>query len=100
MYKWITQLIAGYVDCQKNEHKRHDLNQAPLEQWTHKVHVLCTVHIDHKGPITPTSNAKKHCLVVVDSFSRFLQVYPVANTTAIGTIKTHSHIWYSKKPAL
>ena len=31
MYKWITQLIAGCLDCQKNEHKRHDLNQAPLE---------------------------------------------------------------------
>ena len=32
MYKWITQLIAGCLDCQKNEQKRHDLNEASLEQ--------------------------------------------------------------------
>ena len=89
MYKWITQLIAGCLDCQKNKHKRHDLNQAPLEQWTDTVPFpFHTVHIDHKGPINPTSNGKKHCLVVVDSFSRFLQVYPVANTTAFETMKT------------
>ena len=89
MYKWITQLIAGCLDCQKNEHKRHDLNQAPLEQWTDTVPFpFHNVHIDHTGPINSTSNGKKHCLVVVDSFYRFLQVYPVANTTAFETIKT------------
>ena len=89
MFKWITQLIAGCLDCQKNKHKRHDLNQAPLEQWTDTVPFpFHTVHIDHKGPINPTSNGKKQCLVVVDSLSRFLQVYPVVNTTAFETIKT------------
>ena len=89
MYKWITQLLARCLDCQKNKHKRHDLNQAPLEQWTDTVPFpFHTVHIDHKGPINPTSNGKKLCLVVVDSLSRFLQVYPVANTTAFETIKT------------
>ena len=89
MYKWITQLIAGCPDCQKNKHKRHNLNQALLEQWTDTVPVpFHTVHTDLKRPIYPTSNGNKHFLLVVDSFSRFLQIYPVANTTAIETIKT------------
>ena len=93
MYKWITQLIAGCFDCQKFKHKRHDLNQAPLEQWTDTVPFpFHTVHTDHKGPINPTSNGKKHCLVEKDSFSRFLQVYPVANTTAFETKKIFSKI--------
>ena len=89
MYKWITQLKAGCLDCQKNKHKRHNQNQAPLEQWTDTVPFpFHTVHTDHKGPIYPTSNEKKHYLIVVCSFFRFLQIYPVANTTAIETIKT------------
>ena len=63
MYKWINQLmlIAGCLDCQKNKHKRHDLNQAPSEKWTDTVPFpFHTVHIDHKGPINPTSNGKKN----------------------------------------
>ena len=45
-----------------------------------------TVHIDHKGPINPPSNGNKHCLVVIDSFSHYIQVYPVSSTTASETI--------------
>ena len=54
MYKPITQLIAGSLGCHKNKHKRHDLNEASLENWTDTV--------------------------------PFLQLHPVANTTAIETI--------------
>ena len=35
------------------------------------------VYIDHEGPRKPMSNGKHHCLVVVDAFSRFIQLYPV-----------------------
>ena len=45
-----------------------------------------TVHIDHKGPINPPSNGNKHCLVVIDSFSRYIQFYPVSSTSASETI--------------
>ena len=78
MYKWITHIFAGCLDCQKNKQKRHDLNEAPLEKRIDTIPFpFHTVHIDYKGPINPPSNGKKHCLVIVDSFSQFLQVYPV-----------------------
>ena len=88
MYKWIPQLIAGCLDLQKNKHKLHDLNQAPLEQWTDTVPFpFHTVHIDHKGPINPTSNGK-----TLFSCGRFIFSIPpsisIANTTAFETIKT------------
>ena len=35
-----------------------------------------TIHIDHKGPLRPMSNGENYCLVVVDAFSRYIQVYP------------------------
>ena len=67
--------------------KLKDLNEAPLEKWTETVPFpFHTVHIDHKGPINPPSNGNKHCLVVIDSFSRYIQVYPVSSTSASETI--------------
>ena len=79
-YKWVSSLIADCLNCQKNKSKRHDLNSAPLEKWGETVCIpLHTVHIDHKGPLNPPSKGKRHCLVVVDAFTRFIQVYPVTN---------------------
>ena len=47
---------------------------------------FCAIHIDHKGPLHPPSNLNTHYLLIVDSFSRFLMVYPVINTGAQATI--------------
>ena len=71
----------------KNKQKRKDLNEAPLENWTETVlFPFHTVHKDHKAPKNPPSNGNKHCLVEIDSFSRYIQVYPVSSTSANETI--------------
>ena len=44
------------------------------------------MHINHKGPLHPTSANNAHCLLIIDAFSRLLMVYPVRNTTALATI--------------
>ena len=86
MYKWVLTLIHDCLDCQKNKPQRHDLNEAPLEEWgeTTPFH---TIHIDHKGPFRPCSNQKKFCLFIVDIFSRFLQVYSSKTADAPKTVK-------------
>ena len=85
LYKLVSHLTANCLDCQKNKQKRKD--EAPLEKWTETVPFpFHTVHIDHKGPIKPPSNGNKHCLVVIDSFSRYIQIYPVSSTSASKTI--------------
>ena len=61
-------------------------NEVPLEEWQNEKVPLRTVHIDHKGPLHPTSASNVHCLLIIDAFSRFLMVYPVRNTTALVTI--------------
>ena len=77
-YKWLTMLIHDCLDCQKNKSKRHDLNEAPLQQWGElETTPFHTIHIDHKGPFWPSSISKHYCLVVVDSVSRYVQVYAV-----------------------
>ena len=87
MFKWVTVPINDCLSCQKNKQKRKDLHEAPLQPWGGLETVpFRTVHIDHKGPLYPRSSNFEHCLVVVDSFSRFIQVYPVKSTSALHTI--------------
>ena len=70
---------------------RKDQNTAPNEKWGEDVpYPFHTVHIDHKGPLNPMSDGKHHCLVVIDAFSRLVQVYPVKSTDATHTIEALS----------
>ena len=86
-YQRIVHLIQDCIECQTNKTKRHDLHEAPLEQWGElETTPFKAIHIDHKGPLRPSSNSNTHCLVVVDAFSRFLGAYPVRDTGAQTTI--------------
>ena len=89
MFKWVTVLINDCLSCQKNKQKRKDLYEVLPQPWGSLETVpFRTVHIDYKGPLYPRSSDFEHCLVVVDSFSRFVQVYPVKTTSALHTIET------------
>jgi len=41
---------------------------------------LHTYHIDHLGPLESTSKNYKHILAVIDSFTKFVWLYPVKST--------------------
>ena len=85
--KWIRYLIEDCIECQTNKTKRHDLHEASLEQWGElETTPFKTIHIDHRGPLRPSSNSNTQCRVVVDAFSRFLGAYPVRDTGAQTTI--------------
>ena len=86
MFDWICALTADCLTCQNNKPKPKHRNEVPLEEWQNETVPFCTIHIDHKGSIHPTSAGNVHCLLIVDAFSRFLMVYPVRNTTALATI--------------
>ena len=86
MFDWICALTADCLTCQNKKPKPKHQNEVPLEEWQNETVPFCTIHIDHKGPIHPTSAGNVHCLLIVDAFSRFLMVYPVRNTTALATI--------------
>ena len=86
MFDLICALTADCLICQKNKPQPKHKNEVPLEEWQNDTIPFRTVHIDHKGPLHPPSNRNYHCLLVIDAFSRFLMVYPVANTSAQTTI--------------
>ena len=86
MFDWICVLTADCFTCQNKKPKPKHRNEVPLEEWQNETVTFRTIHIDHKGPIHPTSASNVHCLLIVDAFFRFLMVYPVRNTTTLATI--------------
>lgn len=45
-----------------------------------------TIHIDHYGPLPNLMNKRKHVLVVVDAFTKFVKLYAVNSTSTKETI--------------
>ena len=62
MFDWICALTADYLTCQNNKPKPKHRNEVPLEEWQNETVPFRTKHIDHKGPIHPTSAGNVHCL--------------------------------------
>ena len=85
MVDWICALTADFLSCQKNKPKPKHRNEVPLEDWQNETVSFRTVHIDHKGPLHPTSANNVQCLWNIDAFCWFLMVYPVRETTAPAT---------------
>ena len=76
---WICELTIC-LTCQNNKPKPNHRNEVPMKEWQNESVPFRTIHIDHKGPIHPPSNRNFHYRLVIDAFSRFLMIYPVANT--------------------
>lgn len=57
-----------------------------------------TIHIDHYGQLNRTRNNFKYILVIVDAFSKFLNLYPVRSVTTKETCSkcTQYFLYYSK----
>ena len=86
MFDWICALTADCLTSQNNKPKPKHRKEVPLEEWQKEAVPFRTVHIDHKRFLDPTSANNIPCLLIIDSLSRFLMVYPVRNTTALTTI--------------
>ena len=74
MFDWICALTADCLTCQNNKPKPKHRKEVPLEERQNETVPFCTIHIDHKGPLHPTSAGNVHCLLIVNAFSRFLMV--------------------------
>lgn len=80
MQNKIKSYIENCVRCimhstpsRRHERTLHSIPKAPIP--------FDTVHIDHLGPLSSIQNKNKHILVVIDSFTKYVKLYP-ANTTS------------------
>lgn len=46
-----------------------------------------TIHVDHVGPYEKTRHGRKHILVIVDAFTKFVKLYPCKSVDCRETIK-------------
>ena len=97
--KWVRTIAKSCLNRQKNQETWNDQNTAPNEKRGEEVpYPIQTIHLDHKRRFNSMSDGKHYCFVVLDAFSRFIQVYPVKSidatptTEAMCTFKTSFEI--------
>ena len=76
--------VAYFIEncdcCQKMDTRGREIHSRPYTTGGH--HPFERVNMDTIGPYEEDSNGYKYCLVIVDTFSRFMRVYPMKDTTA------------------
>ena len=80
MYKWVTMLIHDCLDCQRNKSKTR-FKRITLTSMG-RIRNTAFPHIVYNGPSRSSSNKEPYCLVVLDSFSRYVQVNAVKSANS------------------
>jgi hypothetical protein len=64
-------------------HAKPVINAAPFTTATYKP--MSRINIDSIGPLPADAYGNQHVLVMIDCFSRFVELYPIRNVDAINT---------------
>ena len=80
MREKVVNYIKGCIKCiiyssstKKSETALHSIPKVPVP--------FHTIHIDHMGPLPSILSKRKHVLVIVDAFTKFVKIYPVNSTS-------------------
>jgi len=80
--KFITNCIPCILANRKQGKLEGQLHPMPKSDVP-----LHTCHIDHLDSLESTSKNYNHILAVIDSFTKFIWLYPTKNTTSLEVIK-------------
>lgn len=59
-----------------------------------------TIHLDHFGPLPSLQSKRRHILVVVDAFTKYVKLYPVNSTSTREVISSlEKYFGYYSRPA-
>lgn len=65
--------IMYSAPARNNEHNLYNIPKQPIP--------FHTLHIDHFGPLPSLQSKRKHILLVVDAFTKYVKLYPVVSTS-------------------
>jgi len=85
MRSHVKKFIRECDCCQKNSLRDFKVGTAPFT--TGGKFPFETISFDHIGPFVEDPEGNKYALVIIDIFSRFVDVYPVPDTKAETTVK-------------
>lgn len=87
MRKVISKYIDSCIQCLYNRRSKDEtnFNIYPIEKCAIPFY---TIHIDHVGPFPKSRKGNQYILGIIDSFSKFIILRPVRNTTSKAVIQT------------
>ena len=85
MYKDIFQYVLTCQTCQRSKQTKPTTKATLVPMKV--ANVFDRWHIDILGPLTPTAQGFKYLLLVVDSFSRWIECFPMKDQEALTVAK-------------
>lgn len=98
MRRFVKKYVSACLECahHKAPGGKREGELHPIEKCSVPFH---TIHADHLGPFIKSKTGNCYLLVVVDSFTKFVNITPVKNTKSLTTIKVlKNHISYFGVP--
>lgn len=84
-YNVIDQVVAECAVCQKKKNKARDQRHTLVS--TQEGYPFQKISIDLVGPMLPSTNGNKYILTVKDTFTRWIEAFPMKSTTAVHVAK-------------
>lgn len=97
--KFVKKYVSACLECAHHKHsggpRQGELH--PIPKIDRPFH---TIHADHLGPFIRSKRGNCYLLVIVDGFTKFINIRPVRNTKALTTVRTiKEHISYFGAPS-
>lgn len=91
MRRFVKKYVTSCLECahHKAPGGKHEGELHPIEKVTIPFH---TVHVDHLGPFVKSKTGNCYLLVIVDGFTKYVNINPVRNTksfTSVQVMKRH-----------
>jgi transposase InsO family protein len=85
MRRHVTQFIQKCPVCQLSSDRKVAINVAPFTRASY--HPMEVLNIDAIGPLPEDENKNKYILVIIDCFSRWVELFGIPDTSALSAAK-------------
>ena len=85
MREHVKQFIKRCPICQKLDQRSVNINAAPFTMASREP--MKSLSVDSIGPLTADEYGNKHILVIIDDFTRFVELYAIRDVTALNAAK-------------
>lgn len=98
MRKFVKKYVTAYLEC-----AHHKTPGGPREGFLHPISKVNkpfhTIHADYLRPFVRSKRGNCYIFVIIDSFTKFLNITNVRNTKAATTVRSiKEHISYLAHP--